>query len=39
MIYLLRKRRSILAYTMEPISRQQLELLVEALLRAPAAEN
>ena len=39
MIDLLRKRRSIRAYTGEPISRQSLELLVEALLRAPTSRN
>lgn len=39
MIDLLRKRRSIRAYTGEPVSREALELLVETLLRAPSSRN
>lgn len=39
MIELLRKRRSIRKYTKEPVARQQVELLVEALLRAPSSRN
>lgn len=39
MIELLRKRRSIRSYTSQPIDRAQVELLVEALLRAPSSRN
>ena len=39
MIDLLRKRRSIRSYTGEPVSRESLEILVEALLRAPSSRN
>ena len=39
MIELLRKRRSIRKYTPRRISRQTLDLLVEALLRSPTSRN
>lgn len=39
MIELLRKRRSIRAYTKDPIDRQSIETLIEALLRAPSSRN
>jgi nitroreductase len=39
MIDLIRKRRSIRTYTNEPVARQDLELLVETLLRAPSSRN
>ncbi len=39
MINLLRKRRSIRRYTSEPVNRQSLDLLVEALLRSPTSHN
>lgn len=39
MIELVRKRRSIRAYTQEPVDRQSLDLLVETLLRAPSSRN
>lgn len=39
MISLVRKRRSIRRYTGEPVERKSLDLLVEALLRAPSSRN
>lgn len=39
MIELVRKRRSIRSYTNEPVARQDLDLLVETLLRAPSSRN
>jgi nitroreductase len=39
MIELVRKRRSIRAYTPEPVDRQSIDLLVETLLRAPSSRN
>jgi nitroreductase len=39
MIELLRKRRSIRRYTDEPIDRATVDLLIEALLRAPSSRN
>jgi nitroreductase len=39
MIELLRKRRSIRKYTGESIDEKSLELLIEALLRAPSSRN
>jgi nitroreductase len=39
MIDLIRKRRSIRTYTNEPVARQDLDLLVETLLRAPSSRN
>ncbi len=39
MIEVVRKRRSIRAYTPEPVDRQSLDLLVETLLRAPSSRN
>ncbi len=39
MIELLRKRRSIRSYTGEPVSRESLDILMEALLRAPSSRN
>lgn len=39
MIDLLRKRRSIRAYTGEPVGREAVELLLEALLRAPSSRG
>lgn len=39
MIELVRKRRSIRAYTPEPVDRQSLDVLVETLLRAPSSRN
>lgn len=39
MIELLRKRRSIRVYTGEPVERQTVDLLVEALLRAPSSRS
>lgn len=39
MIELVRKRRSIRQYTDEPIDRAHVELLIEALLRAPSSRN
>ncbi len=39
MIELVRKRRSMRAYTPEPVDRQSLDLLVETLLRAPSSRN
>lgn len=39
MIDLLRKRRSIRAYTDQPVDRQKIDLIVEALLRAPSSRN
>jgi nitroreductase len=38
-IELLRKRRSIRAYTQEPLDRGAIDLLIEALLRAPSSRN
>jgi nitroreductase len=39
MIELLRKRRSIRKYTGKSVDRKSLELLIEALLRAPSSRN
>jgi nitroreductase len=39
MIELVRKRRSIRSYTKKPVDRQDLDLLVETLLRAPSSRN
>jgi nitroreductase len=39
MIELLRKRRSIRSYTGEPIDRDSLDILIEALLRSPSSRN
>jgi nitroreductase len=39
MIELIRKRRSIRRFTKEPVDRKSLDLLVEALLRAPSSRN
>lgn len=39
MIELLRKRRSIRRYSDEPLDRAAVDLLVEALLRAPSSRN
>lgn len=39
MIELLRKRRSIRAFTQEPVAPETVELLVEALLRAPSSRG
>jgi nitroreductase len=39
MIELLRKRRSIRRYTDEPLDRTTVDLLIEALLRAPSSRN
>jgi nitroreductase len=39
MIELLRKRRSIRKYTDKSVDRNSLELLIEALLRAPSSRN
>jgi nitroreductase len=39
MIKLLRKRRSIRKYTCKSVDRKSLELLIEALLRAPSSRN
>ena len=39
MIELIRKRRSIRAYTAEPVEEQTVDLLVETLLRAPSSRN
>jgi nitroreductase len=39
MINVLRQRRSIRKYTDEPVARETVELLVEALLRAPSSRN
>lgn len=39
MIELIRKRRSIRAYTPEPVDRDSLDLLVETLLRSPSSRN
>jgi len=39
MIELLRRRRSIRCYTDQPVAREALDLLIEALLRAPSSRN
>jgi nitroreductase len=39
MIELLRKRRSIRTYTDQPVAGESVELLIEALLRAPSSRN
>lgn len=39
MIELLRKRRSIRTYTKTPLDRQEIDILIEALLRAPSSRN
>jgi nitroreductase len=39
MIELLRQRRSIRQYTPQPVSRQSLDILTEALLRSPTSRN
>lgn len=39
MIDLLRKRRSIRSFTPEPVDRESVRILVEALLRAPTSRN
>ena len=39
MIELLRRRRSIRSYTDQPVARESVELLIEALLRAPSSRN
>lgn len=39
MIELIRKRRSIRCFTGQPLAAQQVELLVEALLRSPSSRN
>lgn len=39
MLELLRKRRSVRAYTQAPVDRQTIDLLVEALLRAPSSRG
>ncbi len=39
MIELIRKRRSIRTFTPEPVDRQSLDLLLEAVLRAPTSRN
>jgi len=39
MIELLRRRRSIRSYTDQPVARESVELLTEALLRAPSSRN
>lgn len=39
MIELIRARRSIRAYTKEPVDRQSVDLLAETLLRAPTSRN
>lgn len=39
MMNLVRKRRSIRTYTREPVGRESLDLLVEAMLRSPSSRN
>lgn len=39
MIELIRARRSIRAYTRDPVDKQSVDLLVETLLRAPTSRN
>src|SRR5574340_493146 len=39
MMNLVRKRRSIRTYTREPVDRESLDLLVEAMLRSPSSRN
>jgi nitroreductase len=39
LLELLRKRRSIRKYTKEPVDRQTIELLMEALLRSPSSRG
>jgi nitroreductase len=39
MIDLIRKRRSIRSFTNQPVDRQSVELLIEAVLRAPTSRN
>lgn len=39
MIDLIRSRRSIRSYTDEPVDRRSVDLLVEALLRAPSSRS
>lgn len=39
MIDLLRTRRSIRKYTQEPVDKKSVEVLIEALLRAPSSRN
>jgi len=39
MIELLRQRRSIRSYTEQPVARESVEQLLEALLRAPSSRN
>ena len=39
MIEILRRRRSIRSYTDQPVDKESIELLTEALLRAPSSRN
>ena len=39
MIELIRDRRSIRSYTSEPVGRESLDILIEALLRAPSSRS
>jgi nitroreductase len=39
MIEIVRTRRSIRSFTREPVAKEQVDLLVEALLRAPTSRN
>lgn len=39
MLELIRKRRSIRSFTLQPLTRDQLQILAESLLRAPSSRN